>query len=321
MTAQASAPDLQSDSLSKLLKLREDVLADAHPRIKLPSSAIWQLRVLEQSLEEGPSIPPQPSSTAAPIQGNDSSARAPSTLADQPQPPTQSNHLSVPVQPSQPPVASDSSQQTAPAFLPFLLEKSPTLVQAEERSKRQREEQESHKASKEFTLRRQRLERALKAEYEKNGGDDKARNELKNHDGPLTVDVDKLFDQAIAIANAAVAPSVAANANAPASSQSSFDENSYYSSQVNEQWTSGSEEGELTPEYDPEQAGALGDDGPAAINNSHGTRQTQAAKPSHHLSSFADASDQPGSDKGRPRRLDGRGKFLRISPRASQCGT
>ena len=321
MTSPATTFEHYGDSFSKLSKLREDVLAGAHPRIKLPWAAIQQLKPADGISEESAFVPKPPPGVAAP-QGNDLPAPAPSASSDAPAAQHQPNGLSVPSQTPQHASPSHVNEQSVPQFLPFLLEKSPALVQAEERSKRQREEQEGQRHSQELRNKRQRLEKALKAEFNKHIPEEKVKYELKNWDAPCNVDVAQLHDAALAATKSgSTGPAAADHADAPASSHSSFDENSYYSSQVNEHWTSGSEEGEVQSEVDATNAAHLGDGAHASPNDSGSKRRQQgagfendvtaaSAKPPNRLPLHADGSGRPGSNRRKARGgQEGRGEY------------
>ncbi|KAL9057090.1 MAG: hypothetical protein Q9162_002524 [Coniocarpon cinnabarinum] len=308
-TATTPSRDLAS-SFTKLAKLREDVLAGAHPRIKLPIAAIEQLKSFDDPSVKNPTVVPKAPAIVASAQVNGSPDRHVSDQGDLPETQSQLNGLSVLPSRSQPLPASENINQSAtPQFLPFLLEKSPALVQAEERSKRQREQQENEKVLKEIISRRQRLERVLRAELEKHGAEDKPRNELKNWDGPLVMNVERLFEEASVIANASPRITKDVPVHAPASTQSSFDENSYYSSQVNERWSTGSEEGEVFSEADRQLTTGTG----GGVKDALAARRLDAsaaqklsvttAKPPHHVSAGADASGQLDN---RPFRARGR---------------
>jgi hypothetical protein len=180
----------------KILKLRDQVFAGIHPRLKVPPGAIR--KVTPRAVQTPPLPPPVakevPAGSQAPqpqtngiSQYNANSARANSHLSTSP---------SVPRLP--PPKPSTSELD------PIFLIKSDTLKNAE------------------FQLRRQRIERALREEFEQ-----KKKPSFTQDDRP-DFDVSEVLVKALEL----VKPVTLSDANGNATASESFDTNSLYSSRA-----------------------------------------------------------------------------------------
>src|SRR6266536_76302 len=178
----------------KILKLRDQIFAGIHPRLKVPPGAIR--KVTPRSVQTPPLPPPAAKdvSTGLPApqtngisQHNANSARA-------------NSHLSTsPSVPRMPPPKLNSSELD-----PIFLTKSDTLKNAE------------------FQLKRQRIERALREEVEQ-----KKKPSFGQDDRP-DFDVSEVLAKALDL----VKPVTFSDANGNATASDSFDENSFYSSRA-----------------------------------------------------------------------------------------
>lgn len=308
MTLPVAVHDLQSRFYSKLAQISEDVVAGAHPRFKLPPADISKL----QSFHD-PALgkPAEVNTTAAtgqtPLEQDQVACDAQQSSPTETHPAASgpsSQPLSVPI--------TNPSKESG--FLPYLLEKSPALIRAESEARRQREEQ-GQRQEHGLRLKRKRLENKLKEAFEK-WVDDSNKKELANWDGPISFDVaqlDKTATDTLAKTSSSSLLNAGAN-SAAASPNSSFDVNSYYSSQVNEHWTSdsdgGTEEGEVVSDAEVTRGASAGMRGTQArveqnMNNRRkhpsGTHQLKhaalPAKPPQTSPSTADVSAQLGKEK------------------------
>jgi hypothetical protein len=193
-TASSESEPKDSPEYEKILNLRDQIYAGIHPRLKVPAGAIR--KVTPRSVQTPPLPPPvaKEVSTGPPApqtngfsQHNANSARTNSQLNTSPS----VSRL--------PPPKLNSSELD-----PIFLTKSDTLKHAE------------------FQLKRQRIERALKDEYEQ-----KKKLSFSQDDRPY-------FDVSEALAKALelVKPITLSDANGNATASESFDENSLYSSRA-----------------------------------------------------------------------------------------
>ncbi|KAI9829333.1 MAG: hypothetical protein M1819_006396 [Sarea resinae] len=197
----------ESREYDKILRLRDDVFADRHPRLKIPTRGKLTTRSLQS--------PSTSVSISTPrLEPPKSSAPAPSEIAPyqngyaSSHPPTQSNGVvasniqrSIPAKP------------TSSGIDPILLTKSDDLVRAE------------------IQLQRQRIERALKEEF------DQKRNEPRvvktGYDYPAPdFDLSQVLTKAQEIVPPVDESKVMDTQAAATAASDSFDENSFYSSQV-----------------------------------------------------------------------------------------
>ena len=321
MTSQAPTVDQYARFYSKFSQISNDVAAGVHARFNIPLPERKRLEPLYPQVVS----PPAQVSTSA-----DSGQVQPEPVSpprDTQQVQQVQKTLSVPPSASsQPHAISKNDQASGSGFPPFLLEKSPALIQAESEAKRQRENGEQERQEREIKNKRQRLEKKLKDAYDKSINPD-LHLALRSWDGPNILDAAQLEERAVAAVEGDTLVSSHLDTNHAASPQSSFDENSYYSSQVNEDWPSGSdngsEPGEVISEADaigatdkqPQQNGITPviSQGPAnrTVPNQQTRNGALPVKPSQTNSQRADPSAQLGYDKPVSRgRRGGRGKLL-----------
>ncbi|KAJ4289182.1 hypothetical protein N0V90_011524 [Kalmusia sp. IMI 367209] len=190
----------ERDFLTKLLKIRDEVYAGKHPRIRLPP------KVLEQVAPR----PPQTASLARPTTNGAPNGASASHLF----PPRSANPLQQIPSPNKfaPPVAHTSrpfsAMSASSGIDPVLLTKSDHLIRAE------------------LQLKRQQLERGLKDQLDKRGRANDEEREL--------LDVDALLAQAHRLVKPVSGLQPAATNS---DGGESFDENSYYSSKA-DSWSS-----------------------------------------------------------------------------------
>ncbi|KAL9121118.1 MAG: hypothetical protein Q9187_002324 [Circinaria calcarea] len=192
----------------KLLKIRDEIVAGTHPRLKLPAKT--------PSIVTPPSTkPPPPTSAPQPLNGFATKAPNPtpkagtlSKTASDPSPPvnkfTQKNATSRQV---------SSSGRGSSGLDPIFLTKSEDLVRAEMR------------------LERQRIERSLEEQVHQRKLSAKQR--LSDQEAIPDFDVSEVLFQAQELVKP-LAANEEIGANRTASSSDSFDENTFYSSQIND---------------------------------------------------------------------------------------
>jgi hypothetical protein len=223
--AQAHALDLHSnlptleeedDSLARILGIRDAVVAGTHPNIKLPAAAIAALKATLVA----PDSTDNASQRAAPSGTSSSLANgvSPTTNAASPV----SIFPGLPGLSANVPSAGSSTAQhshakpTSSGLDPIFLEKSDSLVRAE-----------GH-------LKRQRIERDLVDHWEKKKPSS-GRDKEFSADAPSSMSI----DAALADAMKRVKPVSGLKSRPRAASiATSFDENDYYSSQVQSEWSS-----------------------------------------------------------------------------------
>ncbi|KAF2136782.1 uncharacterized protein K452DRAFT_292112 [Aplosporella prunicola CBS 121167] len=219
---------------AQLLRIRDDVYAGKHPRLKVPDGV--PEKVAAQFVQSRPSPTSRPATN-----GTSSSTVPPAHPSYTSQ--GSSPYISTPIHSYPRPSSSQRPPSLKPSSSgidPVLLTKSDDLVRAE------------------IQLKRQRIERVLKDQV------DQKRNQSRDGDfGGHTdarLDVSDIFAKALALVPPVSGLRPEANRNSPASD--SFDENSYYSSQANS-WTSdereGSTNGAMASAAETAQ-GKLGDD-------------------------------------------------------------
>ncbi|KAF2747804.1 hypothetical protein M011DRAFT_401727 [Sporormia fimetaria CBS 119925] len=201
--------------LDNFLQLRDEVLTGRHPRIKLPPAVIEQFGSRHTTHAVTAPQPSSPKPTA-------SQARLPQTLPARPAnaapqfPPAPDNRAAVPAErplPVKPPLS---------GIDPVLLTKSDHLIRAE------------------LQLKRQHIERSLKDQADKRG----RVNEPLAEEGDAYIDIESALAKAQAmVPPVSGLPSLAQNSE----DNTSFDENSYYSSQASS-WSPDRTEPSLTGE-------------------------------------------------------------------------
>ncbi|KAF2279215.1 uncharacterized protein EI97DRAFT_430309 [Westerdykella ornata] len=241
----------EAEFLDKLLQIRNEVLTDKHPRIKLPPAVLEELapststQLFADSLNRTPRggqpqqqhlLPPRPE-TAAQHASSSTTYSSPS-------------HVPRPT----PPKPSSSGID------PVLLTKSDHLIRAE------------------LQLKRQHIERTLRDQLDKKG------RAAFAEDRETYLDVDDVLTKAQALV-----PPVSGLSTAAVDSEgsTSFDENSYYSSQANS-WS----HGEHSPIRSPHSA------------NADGTLPSHAQQSSTEALTAASATDHAGSAQAQPTVID-----------------
>ncbi|WPG97294.1 Hypothetical protein R9X50_00006800 [Acrodontium crateriforme] len=190
---------------TKLLHLRDKVVAGQHARIKLSASAMKQLSATNPPLLHGP---PDSRVSLTTNQQNTQALPGASSLPGLGSSATYCAH--------------DASRSTygvtqaAAGLDPIFLEKSDSLVRAEGQ------------------LKRQRIERDLQAQVDQRKA--APRDKDVAADGPSRIDVDSAFFSALKRVKHLSGLKLAHAGASPANS--SFDENDYYSSQVESEWSS-----------------------------------------------------------------------------------
>ncbi|MCJ1404509.1 hypothetical protein MMC11_007735 [Xylographa trunciseda] len=199
----------------KILKIRDEVVAGTHPRLKILSKPDPKVASLK--------IQPPPGSAPKLANGALAASKAvhvPESTYHNPvlssQPPT--NVLSV--------KASQARQNLAPAITssgldPIFLTKSEDLIKAETR------------------LQRQRIERALEEQMQQKRQGNRQR--ISEQEALPDFDVSEVLSQAQQLVKP-IAATESVGANGIASSSDSFDENTFYSSQINDSGTDDADE-------------------------------------------------------------------------------
>ncbi|KAI5238193.1 hypothetical protein E4T43_07603 [Aureobasidium subglaciale] len=198
---------VQAAFYNQWLQLRDSVLADKHPRFKLPAAVRQRL----QPLAESPSAPNYSSASQLPGLSNGSSREQSMLRSAQGAAATRLGNAQAFSQNTTTAVGTVAPRS---GIDPVLLTKSDDLIRAE------------------IQLKRQRIERQLKdaADQRKHTAHFKNQEEM----APLA-DLTETFEKALELVKPLSGLKVSANAQAAASD--SFDENSYYSSQAND-WSS-----------------------------------------------------------------------------------
>ena len=259
------SPAEDAELYDQLLRLRDAVIAGKHATVKLPASAIAQLKaslIVPDSQAHGV-VQSQPS---AAING-------PAFTTNQAQPDQSSSFptfTGLPgLQASSNPLLNGSAHvyganSTPAAGLdPIFLEKSDSLVRAEGQ------------------LKRQRLERDLQSQVDQRKH--ASRDKDPGADAPSPIDIDLVLITALE----RVKPISGLKATAKSAASSSFDENDYYSSQVQSDWSSdassskGSDKatGAFTADFERL-------DGAPQASGSHAQRSTLLKGPAAARSSF-----------------------------------
>lgn len=204
----------EEELYTQLLQLGDAVVAGTHPQFTLPAAAIAQLKA---SIAAAHAVAPATSTEASAVNGLVNNGVAFNSNASTYH--AQQSHAALPG--LQTPVAPSVNSAVPPALKPaasggldpIFLEKSDSLVRAEGQ------------------LKRQRIERELQTQLDQRRH---PRDKDPGVEGPSPIDV-----QAILTAGTTRAGHVSglppARAGSPASS---FDENDYYSSQVESEWSS-----------------------------------------------------------------------------------
>ena len=195
----------------KILRVRDEVRSGTHPRLRAPPKAsVDSADKVISSAASNPSKPPFPSSNGVPISSSHSHSKtsAPKTSPPEPDPAIQPLTTKDP---------NSSSLSTIPkgtsTLDPIFLTKSDDLIRAEMR------------------LERQRIERALEEQVQQRRLGTTQR--ISEQEALPDFDVNEVFYQAQELVKPILAThDVGAKGNA--SSSDSFDENTFYSSQMND---------------------------------------------------------------------------------------
>ena len=208
----------QEELCDRLLKLRDVVIAGKHPLFRLPDSTVAELKasLILQSTQDNSSTSPQ----LIGVSNDFAFATNQTQLQQSSSFPTFTGLLGL--QASSP--YSQTGQSTIPSTKPanattldpIFLEKSDSLVRAEGQ------------------LKRQRLDRDIQTQIEQRKH--ATRDKEPTSDAPSLIDVDLVYLNALQRVNPVSGLKEAAKQGSAASS--SFDENDYYSSQVQSDWSS-----------------------------------------------------------------------------------
>ncbi|KXT08767.1 hypothetical protein AC579_4925 [Pseudocercospora musae] len=217
-------PAEEEQLYTKLLRLQDDVLHDRHPTLKLPPAAIEQLKATLAGLYAPAVVADQATASSGTLaNGAAFNANAATNHAQPLSTPTatgptfpglpglQTPHRSFVSNGNvHPPALKPSSSGLDPIFL----EKSDSLVRAEGQ------------------LKRQRIERDLQAQFEQRKHT--ARDKDQGADGPSMLNVESIYMGSLARETHVSGLKPVERAG----SDTSFDENDYYSSQVQSDWSS-----------------------------------------------------------------------------------
>ncbi|KAF2817281.1 uncharacterized protein BDZ99DRAFT_404809, partial [Mytilinidion resinicola] len=197
-----------TDFYAKLFELRDEVFAGKHPRIKLPDSVLEQVAPRPPQNNSHYSHSSRPTTNGTP-NGAYAALNIPPRYPDN----SSLQYQPGPYQPQAPNGQRSFNAKSASSIDPVLLTKSDDLVRAE------------------LQLKRQRVERVLKDQVDK-------KAHLKDLDAESRLDVDGLLAEALQLVKPVSGLPSATNRNSEGNGSDSFDENSYYSSQVNTSWSS-----------------------------------------------------------------------------------
>ncbi|EGP83872.1 uncharacterized protein MYCGRDRAFT_111065 [Zymoseptoria tritici IPO323] len=203
----------------QLLRVRDAVLAGSHPQFKLSAAAIERLKALSNTgaLAAGP----EQRNNTADMNGSSSLPSSNATNRTQQPPPSSASSSALPglhavTTPSRTNGAPPRRQSSA-QFNPLFLEKAESLVKAE------------------AMIKRRNLEAELRAQVDR-------RNNMRDRDainemGPLALDHTAILNSVLARIPhvSGFAPDTRPES---AGASTSFDENDYYSSQVESEWSS-----------------------------------------------------------------------------------
>ena len=213
-TTPSPAEAEEEELYTQLLQIGDAVVAGRHPQFTLPPAAIAQLKA---SIAAAHAIAPAPSTQAAAVNGlvnNGAALNSNASTYHAQQSYTGLPGLQTPVAPSLSSAVPASLKPASSGGLdPIFLEKSDSLVRAEGQ------------------LKRQRIERELQTQLDQRRH---PRDKDPGVEGPSPIDVQAIFTAGTARAGH-VSGLPPARAASPASS---FDENDYYSSQVESEWSS-----------------------------------------------------------------------------------
>lgn len=207
----------EAELYDQLLRLRDAVIAGTHPQLKLPPAAVELLKARRNASTAvaGPAVNGFLSNgvafntNGATNSTQQSSSTTASTFPDLPGLQAPSQYL---VNNSVPPALKPTSSS---GLDPIFLEKADSLVRAEGQ------------------LKRQRIERELQTQFDQRRPMHGARDKDAIADAPVALDVETI------LAKAAVRePHISGLVPPGPSTPSSFDENDYYSSQVESEWNS-----------------------------------------------------------------------------------
>ncbi|KAK4506017.1 hypothetical protein PRZ48_003982 [Zasmidium cellare] len=210
----------QEELYDQLLRLRDAVIAGTHPQLKLPPAAIEELLKAQRQTPaaSAESTPPAVNGFASNdvafeangITNNTQQFSHTPTLPGLPGLQASTNTLV-----NNNSVHTPQKPSSSGTLHPIFLEKSDSLVRAEGQ------------------LKRQRIERELQNQYDQRKPAHGNRDKDAAADAPSSLDVEAILAKA-----SARAPHISGLVPPKASTPSSFDENDYYSSQVESEWSS-----------------------------------------------------------------------------------
>ncbi|KAJ9619276.1 hypothetical protein H2203_008605 [Taxawa tesnikishii (nom. ined.)] len=238
----------------EMLQLRADVLAGKHPRIKLPESVVAQLRSPSPArISQPPNANAQPFLSNGHANGLGAAARGSANddgLEYEPAPRSAATSAfnAPPPNESAAPSRPAARHISSSGFDPILLQKAPIVIQEELRQKRQR------------------IERSLKDAYDQRR-QSSARSKDTDAESASLLALSEILQKALRLVKPISGLKSAANKRK--ASSSSFDTNSYYSSQVND-WSS-----EQSSNGRESEAAAVDATGPSAQTASIKARQSQ----------------------------------------------
>ncbi|KAK3703859.1 hypothetical protein LTR37_014182 [Vermiconidia calcicola] len=222
------SPAAEEELYDQLLRLRDAVVAGKHTSLRLPASAIEQLKATQNAPDAHAADSRQPYLNGA-INGS-----AFATNHSQPQQslsfPTFSGlpGLQHPPAPFSAAPSQTYGKKSTTGIDPIFLEKSESLVRAEGQ------------------LKRQRLERDLQVQLDQRKHS--SRDKDPGADAPSPIDIDGALSRALERVKPISGLKAAGKAGSAASS--SFDENDYYSSQVQSEWSSKASSSAFTGDFE-----------------------------------------------------------------------
>ena len=304
MALPASVVDHQVSFYNKLSKATQAITAGSRLTSNLPVESSQRLTLLLASQGELAADNVSPTSKGS---ANITSAQQERGSANQ------QNHLDLTSSDPHPPVPQnpDSSQPVVSGPSNNVPEPSPTKNEVDSSAKPHREYQY-------YLQKRQQLENKLKEQFKKPNVGEKREDLGCFLDGPITFDTLEVFERAVAFVNATEVGPTQADANATVSSNSPFDENSYYSSQVNERWSSISEGAVEEGEIESRAEASAGDtrtytadkQDENIVANPPSRTITESQRPYSKGVQPVDSSNQRVRPKSARRgRAEGRGKF------------